>query len=105
MNASLVMLLVSTTLLPAAALAQAPAPVPGGELRIEARPRRVVVRPDMPASVVEQDAGEARAEMDRQRRQRDIVRDVTRPSSRRPDLDYDVKSGIQSRQLRDALRR
>ena len=43
--------------------------------------------------------------VEQQRRQQETLRKLTRPAPERPDLDYDVKSGIQSQRLNDALRR
>ncbi|HEX5815031.1 MAG TPA: hypothetical protein VF010_06860, partial [Methylomirabilota bacterium] len=58
-----------------------------------------------PAETVERDANAAAEEIEQQRRREETLRGVTRPVPRRPDLDYDVKSGIQSQRLNDALRR
>jgi hypothetical protein len=66
---------------------------------MEREHRRIVVRPSTPAETVEHDAEEVTAEVERHRRQQDLVRDLRRPLPRRPDLDYDVKSGIQSQRL------
>jgi hypothetical protein len=97
-------LVVAVTLLVAApVMAQAPSPTET-RLETERRQRRVVVRPSTPLDVVEHDTDTATADIEQRRREQETVRGVTRPAPRRPDLDYDVKSGIQSRRLNDALR-
>lgn len=92
-------------LVPAPVLAQAASPGSETRLEMERRQRRPVVRPAPPAETVERDAHGAAEEVEQQRRREETLRGVTRPVPRRPDLDYDVKSGIQSQRLRDALRR
>jgi hypothetical protein len=72
---------------------------------MERRQRRAVVQPRPPDAVVEQDAAAAAAEIEQRRRAEQTARDASRARPRRPDLDYDVKSGIQSQRLNDALRR
>jgi hypothetical protein len=67
--------------------------------------RRVIVRPAPPAQTVERDVQEAATEAAQRQRQQEFVSDLRRPLPRRPDLDYDVKNGIQSQRLNDALRR
>jgi hypothetical protein len=85
-------------LVPAPVLAQAASPGTETRLEMERRQRRAVVRPGIPSGVVEND-------VEAVLRQQETARDLTRPAPRRPDLDYDVKSGIQSQRLNDALRR
>jgi hypothetical protein len=96
-----------TVLLPATVWAQAASPGAETQLQQEMRHRRVIVRPSTPPDEVQKDVDQASTEI--QRRNADsLTRDVTRPGSsptRRPDLDYDVKGGIQTRSLNDALRR
>ena len=75
------------------------------QLEMERRQRRVIVRPTPPAETIERDAQAAAVEAEERQRQHEIVRDLRRPLSRRPDLDADVRSGIQSQRLNDALRR
>ncbi|HEV8474964.1 MAG TPA: hypothetical protein VGR82_19480 [Methylomirabilota bacterium] len=94
-------------LIPATALAQAPASRET-QLQQEIRHRRVIVRPATPPADVQQDVDQATTEIERRARENTVVRDLTRPTPpphRRPELDYDVKSGIQQRALQDALRR
>jgi hypothetical protein len=92
-------------LVPAPVMAQAASPGAETQLKMERRDRRGVVRPSTPIDVIEKDADTATTEVEQRRREQETVRGVTRPAPRRPDLDYDVKSGIQSRRLNDALRR
>jgi hypothetical protein len=92
-------------LTPGAALAQAASPGPETRLETERRQRRAVVRPGTPSDVVEHDAEAVATEVEQRRRQHETARGLTQPVPRRPDLDYDVKSGIQSQRLNDALRR
>jgi hypothetical protein len=94
-------------LLPATVAAQAASPAAETQLQQEMRHRRVIVRPSTPPAEVQSDLEQAKAEIERRASSDALVREVTRPSTRnrRPDLDYDVKGGIQTRSLNDALRR
>lgn len=92
-------------LVPVPVLAQAASPGTETRLEMERRQRRPVVRPTPPAESVERDASSAAEDVEQRRRREETVRGVTRPAPRRPDLDHDVKSGIQSQRLNDALRR
>jgi hypothetical protein len=91
-------------LVPGSAMGQAASPSET-QLQMERRQRRAIARPTPPSEAVAGDADAAAAEVERRRRQDDTIRDLRRPSSRRPDLDSDVKGGIQSQRLNDALRR
>ena len=75
------------------------------QLQMDRQQRRVIVRPAPPPEVVERDVQDVTAEVEQRRQQQEIARDLRRPLPRRPDLDYDVKSGIQSQRLNDVLRR
>jgi hypothetical protein len=75
------------------------------QLQMERRQRRAIVGPRPSSEDVADDADAAAAEMQRRRRQDETIRELRRPLSRRPDLDGDVKGGIQSQRLNDALRR
>ena len=55
--------------------------------------------------IAEEDAERAVAEMQGRERRDELIRELTQSRPRRPDLDPDVISGIQSRNLSDALRR
>jgi hypothetical protein len=75
------------------------------QLQMERQHRRVIVRPTPSPETIERDMQQAVAEAEQRERQQEIVRDLRRPLPRRPDLGYDVNSGIQSQRLHDALRR
>src|SRR5437016_975457 len=90
------------TALPLAALAQTPAPTTG-DLQIERKERKAVVLPKPSPDQVRTDADRAIDEY-AGRSPGQMVRDTSpvRPSSR-PDLDRDVREGIQSQQLQKAM--
>jgi hypothetical protein len=92
-------------LVPAAALAQAASPGRDTQLQQEMRHRRVIVRPLTPTDQVQQDVDRAAAEIQQQEREQAMVRDLTRPAQRSPQMDPDLKGGIQSRNLNNVLRR
>jgi hypothetical protein len=98
---ALVVTLVALT--PVPGLAQGASPNTDTQLEMKTRQRRPVVRPATPPEIVEQDAEAVEAQLERQRDGAN-ARALTRPAPRRPDLDYDVKSGIQSQRLNGALR-
>jgi hypothetical protein len=101
---TLTLVVVAALLAPDSVRAQAGSPTSTEtQLQMERRHRRAIVRPSPPAETVEQDVEAAAAEVEQRRRQDNTVRELRRPP-RRPDLDYDVKSGIQSQRLNDALR-
>ena len=75
------------------------------DLRLEAERKRFIVHPKPNPEVATQDAEQVAAELARRRREDALIRDATRPLSRRPDLDYDVRSGIQELNLRRVLPR
>lgn len=101
---ALLLALAAALLTPHTARAQAASPT-DTQLQIDRQQRRVIVRPSPPAETIERDVQEAAVEAEQHRRQEQIARDLRRPLPRRPDLDYDIKSGIQSQRLNDALRR
>ncbi len=78
-----------------------------GELRLELKLARkpAVVQPAPDPKIAEQDTEQAIAEVRARERSEGLVREMLRAPSRRPDLHYDVWSGIQARNVRDALRR
>jgi hypothetical protein len=79
---------------------------PETQLEMQREPqRRVIVRPTPSAETIQRDVRESATDAAQHQRQREIVSDLRRPLPRRPDLDYDVKNGIQSQRLNDALRR
>ena len=90
--------------LPLAAAAQAPSPATG-DLELQRKQKRAVVLPKPTPDQARADADAAVSEYAATRDPGTVVRETSpvRPS-RRPDLDYDVKSGIQSRGVSDALK-
>ena len=88
-------------LVPATVLAQAASP--DTQLQQEMRHRRVIVRPPTPTDQVERDVDRAVAEI--QERGQAVGRDLNRPAQRPPQTDQDLKGGIQTRSLNNALRR
>ena len=93
-----------TTALPLTARAQPPSPTTG-DLQLERQQKRSIVLPKPSADQVRADADRAVSEYAATQRPDKIVRETSpvRPSAR-PDLDYDVKSRIQTRGVKDALR-
>jgi hypothetical protein len=93
-----------TICLPLAAAAQAPAPSTG-DLELQTKQRRSIVLPKPTPEQIRREADTAVSEYSATRSPGKTVRETSpvRPPSR-PDLDYDVKSGIQSQRLNDALR-
>jgi hypothetical protein len=69
------------------------------ELKRGPKPARPIVRPDSDGSQATRDAAQAAAEYEQRRRDEAIVREQTRQVPRRPDLGYDVTSGIQQRNI------
>jgi ABC-type glycerol-3-phosphate transport system substrate-binding protein len=89
--------------LPLAAAAQSPSPNTG-DFELQRKHKRPVVLPKPTPDQVRADADAAISEY-AARNPGAVVRETSpvRPS-RRPDLDYDVKTGIQAERLKDALR-
>lgn len=98
-------LLVAGLLLPVAAWARDGSPPPSTNLQMEVGRKRHVVHPIPSPEVVAEDANRAQAEIQERTRDEQLIRQQREPSSRRPDLDYDVVSGIQARNLHKALGR
>jgi hypothetical protein len=103
-RSALMMAVVVTALLPDVGFGQTASPAET-QLQMERRQKRAIVRPAPPDETVERDAQAATTAVEQHQRQAETLRELWRPSSRRPDLDYDVKSGIQSQRLHDAVRR
>ena len=103
-RAVLTVVVTATVLVPGAVMGQAASPTET-RLQMQRQQRLAFVRPAPPPEVVERDVQEAAAEAEQRRRHDETIRELRRPLPRRPDLDYDVKSGIQSQRLNDALRR
>ena len=88
---------------PSAARAQQP----GGSLplHVTLTRRPLTAQPAPDPKIAEKDAEEAMAEVKARERRDELIRQLTERPFRRPDLDRDLISGIQSRNLTDALRR
>jgi hypothetical protein len=69
------------------------------ELERKAKPRPIV-RPEADSGQATRDAAGTAAEYEQKQRDEALMREQTRPAFRRPDLGYDVTSGIQQRNLR-----
>jgi len=93
---------VIVALVPASGLAQAASPET--QLQQEMRHRRVIVRPITPPAEVERDVDRAAAEIEQQRAEA-IAQDLNRPTQRAPQVDQDLKGGIQTRSLNNLIRR
>jgi len=93
-----------TLALPLAAAAQSPSPTTG-DLELQRKQKRSVVLPKPSPDQIRADADRAVDEYAATRPPGRVVRETSpvRPSAR-PDLDYDVKTGVQSQRLSDALR-
>jgi hypothetical protein len=87
--------------LPLAAGAQAPGQsAPPLELRRpQETPRRPIAHPQTVRDQAVAEAERAAAEYERMQRDEALIREQSRPAARRPDLGYDVTSGIQQRNL------
>lgn len=94
--------LLAVLALPLASTAQDASPGGDTQLQMEMKRKRAIVHPTPPRAIVEQDIESSEAVL-QQRRDR-IIREVTRPEPRRPDLDYSVTSGIQARNLQRVRR-
>ncbi len=73
------------------------------DLKLSSRPP--VVHPAPDPEIAKKDAEQAVAEIEERERGQRLIRENILNPPRRPDLTYDVFSGIQSRRLNDALRR
>jgi hypothetical protein len=62
-------------------------------------PRRPIVHPQTARDQAVAEAERAAAEYERMQRDETLIREQSRPAARRPDLGYDVTSGIQQRNL------
>ena len=84
-------------------LAQEPSPELKLELRLVRKPP--VVHPAPDPATAEEHVGAAIAEIEARERDERLMREVKPGPLRRPDLSYDVWSGIQARNINNALRR
>lgn len=104
---------IARAMLPAAlALLQVPAPAaraeqPAGSLQLHLTlSRRLPAAQPVPdPQVAEKEVEQAIVEIQARERRDELIRELTQGRFRRPDLDRDLISGIQSRNLTDALRR
>ena len=96
------LLIIAAVPLPAWAQSEPSRP---SDLQIERRERRVIVLPRSTPESFALDVEVATADVQRQQRLEGLLREHTRPLARRPDLDADVRGGIQQRSLRNALPR
>lgn len=90
--------------LPLVAAAQSPSPTTG-DLELQRKQKRSVVLPKPSPDEVRMEADRAVSEYAATRPTGRIVRETSpvRPSTR-PDLDYDVRSGIQSQRIGERVR-
>lgn len=88
---------------------QAPGPLPveirRGEAPPEAKLGRITVQPAGQGSAAVSETERAVAEFEQAQRARRFIRGETQQPPRRPDLGYDVSSGIQQKNLQRAPRR
>jgi hypothetical protein len=93
----LVALTAVLTLLPAAAAAQDASVSTDTRLQMERSRKRLLVRPDLPLAQAREDVERAVGDLDARR----VAEDAVRPR-RAPQLDHDVTTAIQSRNLQRA---
>jgi len=74
-------------------------------LQMEMKRKRTVVLPRPATEQAVTDAERVEADLRDRQRLDEVIRQLTRGRERRPDLDYDVRSAIQARSIRDARRR
>lgn len=91
--------------LPVVAAAQSKPPAGSGDLELQRKQKRSVVLPKQTPGQVRTEADRAVSDYAAARPTGRIVRETSpvRPSAR-PDLDYDVRTGIQSQRVGDALK-
>lgn|SRR4051794_9153 len=85
--------IVAVVLLPSVAPAQSAAV--DTQIGVEAKRRRVIVRPEPPVAAAVRDAERAAADTSGA----EMAREVNDPVRRQPQLDYDVANAIQARTL------
>jgi len=95
-----------SVLLPVQApIVRAEGPSESLQLELKLSRTRPLVHPLPDPKIVEKDAKEAVAAIEERERSEKVIRETLRAPSRRPDLNYDIWSGIQSRNINGALRR
>jgi hypothetical protein len=72
---------------------------------VDAKPGRVIVHPDPKSDAVTRQAERDAAELGHRAREERLLREQTRRFPQRPDLGYDVYSGIQQKNLQRSLGR
>ena len=92
-------LLVLPLLTPLLAAAQSASPGQDTELQLEAKRKRLIVRPEPPVEAAMRDAERAASEAAAAR----IAQEENSTVRRRPQLDYDVTSAVQARNLQRTL--
>ncbi len=98
-------LVLTLTLLPLPAPAQSGRPSNSTDLEQRVRQKKIVVQPKPSLDTLTRDANQAVDELAAGRRRDETLRELNRPSVRRPDLDENVTGGIQTRALQRALPR
>ena len=91
--------IVTVLLLPSVAPAQSAAAE--SQIEVEAKRRRVIVRPEPPVAAAIQDAERAAETA----ADAELVRETNEPRRRQPQLDYDVTNAIQARNIPRSLLR
>ncbi len=86
-------------------LVQAQQPGTSLHLHLKIARKLPTAQPLPDPKLAEKDAEQGIAEIKARERSEELVRELMQSRFRRPDLDRDVISGIQSRNLTDALRR
>jgi len=99
---ALALLVAVAAVFPALADAQDPGVRPDTRLQMETTRKRLVVRPDAPVATAFRDAERATDELAARRLAEEAA---AVPAPRAPQLDYDVTSAIQARNLQRAQRR
>jgi hypothetical protein len=92
--------------LPVVAAAQSQSPAKDGDLELQRKQKRSVVLPKQTPEQVRADADRAVSDYATSRPTGRVVKETSplKPPAR-PDLDYDVRSGIQSQRIGDALKK
>jgi hypothetical protein len=82
-----------------------PVPTLATDLEQRVRQKKTVVQPRPSPDTLTRDANRAIEELAATRRRDETLRELSRPTVRRPDLDTSVTGGIQTRNLQRALPR
>ena len=98
-------LVLALMLLSLPALAQSAPGSKDTDLEQRIRQKKTVVQPKPSPDTVTRDANQAVDELAARQRRDETLRELNRPTVRRPDLDESVTGGIQTRNLQRSLRR